>query len=323
VSLVAGSAPSGARGLTQAQGLLVKDSTTGTNYLLWQRHRHQLRDPRTVIPALFGAVVTPATAGTAWINAIPPGAAIGPITIDGRGNQSRAVPNRKIGDQLFATTGAGPQYWLVFDDGIAVITELQKAIVDAQFPAAPVQVSLTDINAMRTSNRLATQPDEFAAPKSPPKLDVQPATPADLLCAVTTDPRGAPDVFSGGTVDGIGTGLPTSGRSADGTSLADQIVVPAGRIAVIRVLPSPSASTGPYAIVTDLGVLFPVPSVQVLAVLGYPPDRAVDVPVSLSSRIPTGPVLEPAAALIPVAATAGAGTGAAQSPSPTPSPSRS
>ena len=321
VSLVAGSAPTGARGLTQEQGLLVRDSTTGTNYLIWQRHRHQLREPRTVIPALFGAVVAPATAGTAWINAIPPGAAIGPITIDGRGTASRAVPNRKIGDQLFATTGSGPQYYLVFDDGIAPITELQKAIVDAQFPATPVQVSITDINNTRSSNRLATQPDESAAPKSPPKLDAQPATPADLLCAVTTDPRGAPDIFSGGDVAGIGTGIPTSGRSPDGTSLADRIVIPAGRVAVIRVLVSPSALTGPYAIVTDLGVLFPVPSVQVLAVLGYPPDRAVDVPASLSSRIPTGPVLDPAAALTPVSPNSGAG--GVQSPSPTPSPSRS
>jgi hypothetical protein len=53
----------------------------------------------------------------------------------------------------------------------------------------------------------------------------------------------------------------------------------------------------------------------VLQALGYRPEQAVDIPASLASRIPAGPVLDPAAATVP----AFAGGPAAQSPNPAPS----
>jgi type VII secretion protein EccB len=315
VSLVLGSAPTGARPVGDGQGLLVKDAVSGTSYLVSQHHRHALREAKIVIPALFGAVVTPATAGTAWINSLPAGVPIGPISIDGRGTPSKSVPGRKVGDVLVAQTGSGPQYYLVFDDGLAPVTELQKDIIDAQFPAEPAQVSVSEATSARRSGRLTSQGDEFAAPLTPPKLDAQPATPDGLLCAATTDPRAAPDISTGGTVRGIDTAIPTAGRSSAGASLADGIVVPAGSVAVIRVLPSVGATGGAYALVTDLGVRYAVPSAGVLQALGYRPEQAIDIPASLASRIPAGPVLDPAAATVPVSA----GGPAAQSPNPAPS----
>jgi hypothetical protein len=53
-------------------------------------------------------------------------------------------------------------------------------------------------------------------------------------------------------------------------------------------------------VVTDLGIKYPVSSPQVLQMLGYPPEQAVDVPASLVARIPSGPTLDPDAATRPV-----------------------
>jgi hypothetical protein len=41
----------------------------------------------------------------------------------------------------------------------------------------------------------------------------------------------------------------------------------------------------------------------VLAMLGYAPAQAIDVPSSLMARIPTGPTLDPAAAVVPAKVT--------------------
>jgi hypothetical protein len=42
-----------------------------------------------------------------------------------------------------------------------------------------------------------------------------------------------------------------------------------------------------------------VPSPEVLAMLGYAAEQAVDVPASLVNKIPVGPTLDPAAASEP------------------------
>ena len=98
------------------------------------------------------------------------------------------------------------------------------------------------------------------------------------------------------------TGTATRGSDANGTTLADRVLVPAGRVALVRVLPSPTATDGPYYVVTDLGIRYAVPNAGVLPLLGFAPDQAVNVPSSLVARIPDGAVLDPAAARNPAAA---------------------
>ncbi|GAB3856280.1 hypothetical protein GCM10027610_090810 [Dactylosporangium cerinum] len=163
---MAGEATAGARASGNGQGVLIKDVTTGLTYLVVNGHRHQLWESRTVIPALFGAVVTPAPVGTAWINTLPAGVPISPITINNRGTDSKSVTGRKIGDLLVVQTGSGPQHYLVFDDGIAPITQLQKNIIDAQFPGKdPAQVSVGDINKAKRSSRLTTPEETTPRPR--------------------------------------------------------------------------------------------------------------------------------------------------------------
>lgn len=296
VTLAVASAPTDGRRFAE-EALLVRDSTSGTIYLVWHGKHHQVQQAKIVVPALFGAVVTVVPVGTAWLNSLPTGADIAPITVNDRGTPSPAVPGRIIGDVLIAPTGVGPQYYLVFDDGIAAITALQETILAAQFPVRPVQVELSRATAAKVSKRVVDPGADVAPPKSTPAL-VQPAE-TDLLCAATTDARGTPEIWIGGTVTGLDAGTPTGSATRDGIRLVDHVFVPPGRVAIVRVLGSPNAQSGAYYLVTDLGIRYSVPSVAVLQMLGYLPEHAVDVPASLVTRIPAGPALDPEAATKP------------------------
>jgi hypothetical protein len=89
-------------------------------------------------------------------------------------------------------------------------------------------------------------------------------------------------------------------RSAEG-GVADRILVAPGRGAVVEAVASPGATGGARFVVTDLGVRYPVPTVDVLALLGYGAAPPVRVPASLVALVPAGPARDPAAARAPAA----------------------
>ncbi|WP_238005627.1 type VII secretion protein EccB [Dactylosporangium sp. AC04546] len=295
-SLVVGHEPTGGTTVDAEHAVLARDAVAGQRFLVWRGHRYALAE--AVVPALFGATARSVPVGTAWLNALPVGADIGPIVVLRRGELASAVPDRRIGDLLAAPTAAGPQYYLVFDDGLAPLTSLQQALLAAQAAVRPIEITVAIASAAPRSSALPTAEGVTAPPQRTPVL-VEPE-PDGLVCASTVNARAEPVVRLGGAHAALNAGIPTAGRSGTGASLADRVAVPAGAVAVIRVLPSPDAEVGTYSIVTDLGVRYPVPSGEVLGFLGYSAARAVDVPVALAQRLPTGPTLDPAQALLPV-----------------------
>ncbi|GAA4728276.1 type VII secretion protein EccB [Phytohabitans rumicis] len=291
VTLVVAGAPTGGRAVGADEGILVRDIQRGETYLVWHGHRHGIASPDRLVPALFGTA-TPALAGTAWLNSLTAGADITRITIDDRGNPSTAFPDRAIGDVLIAQTGSGPQHYLVFDDGVAAITPLQLAVLGAEYEVRPVEVPLSVVTPQdKQSARLRPVQGDIAPPTSVPTL-VQ-ASGNEQLCAVTADAQSTAAIRVGGTVAGLETATPTRARGDGGVALADRVLVPAGRIAVVRVLGAPTAEAGPYYLVTDVGIKYAAADEQVLTLLGYPPQEAVNVPAALVSRIPSGPTLDP------------------------------
>jgi type VII secretion protein EccB len=297
VAVAVGIAPVGGRALAD-DAVLVQDVQLKSRFLIWHGRRYQLHDPDTVIPALFGAT-SAVRVETAWLNALSAGADIQPISVSNRGAPSNAMPGRKIGDILSTQTGSGPQDHLVYADGLAPITPLQRDILRADSPVEPISVSVTETNAAPRSSQLQPPAGDAPPPASTPTL-ARP-TASDPLCAVTGAAATPPVIQVGGTVPGLAAAVPTVSVSTDGMPLANEVLVPAGRVATVRVLGSPSARSGPYYVVTDEGIKYPVPSAAVLQMLGYPPAQAVDVPASLVSRIPTGPTLDPAEAIKPAA----------------------
>jgi hypothetical protein len=80
---------------------------------------------------------------------------------------------------------------------------------------------------------------------------------------------------------------------------AQWIAVPPGRGAVVEALASPSAPSGALAVVTDQGLRFPIPSREVLSSLGFGDVRPLRLPAGLVALVPSGPALDPAAAVQP------------------------
>ncbi|MDT5028252.1 MAG: hypothetical protein QOE61_4678 [Micromonosporaceae bacterium] len=303
VALAVSGAPTNGRGLTD-QGILAKDAKLGTTYLIWHGRRHLVQSSKTVVPALFGAV-NAVPVGTAWLNSLAAGVDIAAIGLSNKDKPSTAVAGRKNGDVLFAETGSGTQYYMVFDDGVAPLTRLQKDVQGASSPLTPIRVDPSEVNTAPRSARLNPSSADPQPPAAAPSL-VAP-TGSETLCAVTGDAKSTPTVSVGGTVAGLNTAPPTTSVSSDGVPLADRVLVPAGRVAVVRVLGAPTAESGTYFVVTDLGIKFPVPTAAVLPLLGYSAAQAVDVPAGLVTRIPTGPTLDPAAAVTPASINSSAG----------------
>ena len=297
VSLLVGSGVPGGHELGK-QGMVVIDQSNRNTYLIWNNRKFQLKHPNTVVPALFGAM-NPAPAGHAWLGALAQGPDIDQLSVgDRKGQPAAKVQGRKIGDLVTIQTGVGQQFYLVFDDGLAALDPVQTVIYKAQGNVA-VTVAPDLANLAPKSNQLPAATGDDAPPTDSPTL-AQPGA-GDPLCVAATDAKGTAKVTTGGTVD-AGAGTATGSTSDSGTALADRVVVPGGRVAVVRAVGAPG-SNGAYYLVTDLGIRYAVVSDAALQMLGYQPSAAVDVPSGLVLRIPAGPELSPADAVRPVNAT--------------------
>jgi type VII secretion protein EccB len=298
VGLAVAVQPVGGRPLDD-RGVLVRDAQLGMSYLVWHGHRHLVQESRVLLPALFGAA-TPVRVGTAWLNTLPAGTDIAPVPVPGRGEESTAVPRRRVGD-LLAVDSPERGVYLVLDDGVAPLTPLQLAVLTAQSAARPAPVPAGEVSAAPRSGQLRPAAGDAPAPDAPPEL-LRPGD-GEQLCAVTGEPRSAPTVLLGASVPGLDAAPVSPATPANGVPLADRVLVPPGRVATVWVMTSPTADSGPFYLIGDLGVRYAVPDPATLRLLGYPPEEAVGVPASLVARIPSGPNLDPSAALRPVPVT--------------------
>ena len=288
-SLILGTALTG-RTLGQNDALLVRDAADKTVHLVWNGHRFQITSQaEKVVLSLFGAQTAPTPAKAGWISGLPVGTPIGPIPVADQG-QSSNVTGRKVGDLIVAQTGTEKQFYIVMKDGLAAITELQKAIYVGQVGGEPTPISVFDASSAPKSSQLSVPAGDEAPPARPPRLVT--ATADDSACALYPDGRSKPTVSVVSGAPELVNGIPTAGSTRSGTSLADRVYVPAGKAVLVLALGSDTASTGSPNIVTDLGMRYPLSGPEVISALGYPPQRFVPMPASLVNRIPAGPTLD-------------------------------
>lgn len=286
--------------------LLVEVPETGEQYLLWRGFRHRIRAEDKVVVGLALQSEPWARIGVELIDALPAGAPLSPVALPDLGADSSAIEGRylRIGQlMLLETAGGVRQYYLVEASRLRPISALQydiqvayPATSDAYDGEQPEALPLDAVEAAESTQgpRVATTPG--APPLVRPAFLGARET-GSALCATFAPSRPVPDL----TVDAV---MPardpmtlTSGRTVRGTPLADRVVVPPGRVAVVETMPSPAAPVGALSVVTDLGVQHPVAGPDVLATLGFDGVTPVRMPASLVARIPATSGLDPAAVM--------------------------
>lgn len=276
----------------------------GSVHLIWHDRRHRIQNPSLTLVALGWSSQQPVGAAPALLNAIPAGSDLAPININDRGEDSTAVPDTKIGEVFVVNTlGGGEQYAVGLRTGLAEITQVQAALIlgDPRTAEEVGQKQPTKLNSgeyanLRKANSLVPKDDEDALPPTVPRV----ATPQQgTICVVIRGDSGVSDVRIETDVPDASDAARTGERTEGGTVLADLVVVQPGRGAVVEAAPAPGAGGGALSVVTDLGVRYAVPSLDVLGMLGYGGVRPVRMPASLVSLLPAGRALDPEAARAP------------------------
>lgn len=265
-------------------------------HLIWHGRRYPIRD-RALVLAAFGWTSQPPTKiATALLNVLAPGSDLVAVSIPGRGEPS-AVADARVGQVFVVQTQAGAkEYAVALADGLAAITQVQADLILSD-PAhagtdAPVELSQAAFGAAPKTSAL-TPTGDAAPPATTPELARTPA--AGGVCAgfgvggigeVTVAPSLAPVVGEVAAAGGV-----------------DRVLVAPGRGAVVEALATPTAPSGALSVITDLGVRYPVPTSDVLTMLGYSGVTPQRLPAALVALLPIGHSLDPAAARSPVAIT--------------------
>jgi type VII secretion protein EccB len=276
--------------------LLVQAS--GEQYLIWHGQRLKLDAP-WIAAALGLGRARVLQVSPAWLNAVPAGPDLRPISVSGTGGQGPVIGavRTTIGQVLVTRNVSSPsEFYLAEAGGLVPIAAAQAAIVlgdpanAAAYPGAagaPVPVSPAAIVHAPIVHQ--TLPDGAGAPASPPSAD---DTSIGLPCMDYPSAGGVPPrlVFAEpppGAAPAVNS--PGVSGSPQTASLID--VAPGGG-AFVRSLAAPGVGGDSLYLVTDAGVKFPVPSASAASALGYRAGRAVAMPASLLGLLPTGPALD-------------------------------
>ncbi|MGE5156276.1 MAG: type VII secretion protein EccB, partial [Betaproteobacteria bacterium] len=89
-----------------------------------------------------------------------------------------------------------------------------------------------------------------------------------------------------------------AGETRTAQAVVDWVAVQPGRGAIVDSVAGPNAPGGLLGVVSDLGVLFPVPTTTVLATLGFGGAAPHVLPSALVALLPRGNALDPMAAVV-------------------------
>jgi type VII secretion protein EccB len=271
----------------------------GAEYLLW--HGQRLRIDAPWLLTALGLNRAPVIQTTqVWLNAVPAGPDLRPLSVAGTGSPGPALGglHTRAGQVLVVhNVGSASQFYVVTAGGIAPVTQTQAAVLlanpatSAAYPGgtvAPIQVgpgALTHAPAAAGAG-LA---DGAGAPSAPPAdyppgggmapcMDYAAAGTSASHLVFTAPPVGTPPTLGA-------SGVTESPQSADLIN-----VVPDGG-ALVHPQAAPGVGGASLFLVTDAGVKFPVPSADVAA-LGYRVSQAAPLPAALLGLLPTGPALD-------------------------------
>ncbi|GAA1802694.1 type VII secretion protein EccB [Planosporangium flavigriseum] len=281
-----------ARAASPGEGILVS-TPDGRRYLVYDNRRHQLVQPDLVLQAFVWSTKPIVPVSPALINALPAGPDLKPLSIEGRGARSSALPGGRVG-QVYkrANAGGAVQHAVVLADGLAEITEAEADLLLAD-PETPLGPRGRD-NELPGNSQVAPSRTRLAG--SPP-FAVPPTIrlTAGPVCASISDGKGASKVLVDAKLPDQSGAVTTQARTGSGALLADRIVV-SGRGALVEAVASPGARSGALSIVSELGIRYPLASRDLVTKLGYAGVTPTAMPAELVVLLPVGPALDPAEA---------------------------
>jgi type VII secretion protein EccB len=282
-----------AQPLDRSSGVLAADPGGGL-YLLWNGRRFALPDPSPVLAALTWDQTSATPVAIPALNAIPAGQEIAPLQTT-RSSAHSAVSGLHVGEVFKVSNGdaGGRLYGVALADGVATVTYLQALVLAAAGANDGGNIKeLTSADLSAAPKLPALTPTGDDAPPENPPAQVRPAQ-AGGVCATFAAGSTLPELRSVDSLPPV-TGEVKTGPSSSGvTPKADYVAVPPGRGAVVSSVADAGAPAGSFALISDLGLRFAVPSTDVLGKLGYTNVTPVALPAALVTLVPAGPALDP------------------------------
>lgn len=279
------------------EGLVVR-AVDGESFLIWRARRYRLAG--SWLGRLFGYDEPRTTVEAAWLDQVPAGPDIGPVTVPGRGERGPTIDGRPsvIGQHFVARVAGGVErHYVLQRDGLSPLTAVGVAVVSSDPDTArtfgpglatAAALSAAALAELRTSSQRSLP---AGLPETPP-TPAAAAGPGRIWCTRWSGGSSTVAVATQAPAAGMApvtdaTGIARTKRTAAAMSVAPGL---GGLVRVGRPGQAPGAA---YYLVTDAGIKYPLSGAGVAEVLGYPPQTATVVPGELLDLLPTGPLLDP------------------------------
>lgn len=302
-------------GTDVADGQALYVGVGDARYLVWGGERHLLKAPLALMTAFQMTAAQPTIVGAAWLNAVPAGSDIAPLSL---GARTVSGTLGTVGDLFTYQDASGSYEYVVTAQGLTPVTPTQAALLRAGGSPAPRPLDPSRLVAAKQQNQVtaALSGDLPAAlPTLAAGTGLTGATAATAatggasgvagaVCLEETpaaDPT-APPVYrlrsvTAAAADAAGPWSPADG--SDGR--ADRVLVRPGVGAVAT-----STAGGVAQLLSAVGSRFPVASKDDLGRLGYGSVTPTSVPASILDLFPEGPALDANDARTPRPATVSA-----------------
>lgn len=292
-------------GTEVADGQALYVSVGDARYLVWDGRRHLLKAPLALMTAFQMTAAQPATVGAAWLNAVPAGSDIAPLSL---GARTASGDLGTVGDLFTYQDASGAYEYVVSAQGLTPVTPTQAALLRAGGSPAPRPLDPNRLVAAKQANRV-TAALSGDLPAALPALaggsgPAGAAGGAGAVCVEETpaaDPATPPAYrlrsVTAASVDAVGAWSATDG----GDGRADRVLVRPGGGAVAT-----STTGGVAQLLTATGERFPVAAKDDLSRLGFGSAAPTAVPAAILDLFPEGPVLDADDARTPRPATVSA-----------------
>jgi type VII secretion protein EccB len=272
------------------QGYLLRSSSNHT-YLVWSNHVYEIPDQWLAALGYTGSMALEVSDD--FIAALPAGEQIAPRVLPGLGEPGPTLPGSldpvTVGSIFADRVNA---YYVMTKDGLTALTPLQANLLlaDPRLAQAyggsnpsPLPISQAQV----TDAMVVPLPDlglGERAPTTAPTIATFP-TGQQQLCVRYPD-QDVPEIV-------IGAADPAA------TSAAGPVQLPTGSGALVAARPNPDTPGTTVYLITDTGVRYPVAGQRTLEQLGLAGVSVAQLPATVVGLLPSGPLLDPAAAATP------------------------